>query len=126
MKIRLAICLAALLAVSLIVNAALFAAEGESFGQKAKTFWGKLWGYPAKLTEETAAVVTDTTKNTTKTIAKTTRDATDIVSGKLEKTGDLIVDPVKGTAMTVGKTAKGVVEAPIKAAEQPAVERAAE
>ncbi|MFH1996061.1 MAG: hypothetical protein ABIJ27_03575 [Candidatus Omnitrophota bacterium] len=116
MKTRLFVCCVLLVAAAIMVSSVAIASENASFGQKVKNFWGKLWRYPARLTEETSDVVVGTTKNTTNIISHTAKNTSDVMTGKLGKTGALIADPVKDAATTVGEAAKGIVEAPIKSA----------
>jgi len=118
MSRRFTVCLVVGLLVCALGVSAATAAENDSFGQKAKNFWKKLWGYPARLTEESATVVSDTTKNTAQVVSTSAKDTTAVVSGELGKTKDMIANPITGTAETVGETAKGIIEAPIKAAEE--------
>ena len=52
------------LAASVISASSSYADEKENFGAKVKNFWKNLLSYPARVTEESASVVTDTAKNT--------------------------------------------------------------
>ena len=55
--------LVTVLLISFVLVGASYAAEKETFGAKVKNFWKNLIGYPGRVTEESATVVADTTKN---------------------------------------------------------------
>ena len=91
------------------------AAEQQSTGQKAKSFWQKLFNYPANVTNETAGVVTDAVKDATGVVTKEVKTVGQVTSGSLGKTKDLVTEPLVGTAETARKAVEGTVAVPVKA-----------
>lgn len=104
-----------LLALSLMLTTASYAAEKAA---GTKNFWQRLFNYPAKATQESASVVADTTKRSANVVAKEVKTTGQVATGEFEKTKDLVVEPIKGTAETGGEAVKGTVYIPIKAAEE--------
>ena len=104
-----------------VVTAISYAAEKKSVGQKAKNFWQKLFNYPARVTEESAEVVTDAGKSATKVVTTEVKRIGEVTSGDVAKTKELIVEPLTGTAETAVTAVEETVKIPVEAAkEEPA------
>ena len=93
-----------------------YAAEQETAGAKAKTFWQKLFNYPANVTNESASVVADTTKRGTNVVTREVKTLGQVTSGDVNKTKNLITEPITGTAETAYKAVEGTLKAPVNAA----------
>ena len=92
-----------------------YAQEKRSAGEKVKSFWQKLFEYPANVTNETAGVVTEAITGTTGVVTKEVKTVGQVTSGSLGKTGDLVTEPLVGTAETTTKVIEDTVTIPIKA-----------
>jgi len=114
------------LALCFILTSVSYAAEKENSGKSVKSFWQKLFNYPAKVTEESATVATDTGKRGVGVVTKEVKRVGEVTSGDVAKTKELIVEPLTGTAETAVKATEGTVNIPVEAAkEEPAPAAAA-
>ena len=104
-----------LLAFCFILNGISCAQECKTTGEKAKSFWQKLFNYPANVTNETAGVVTDAAKGATGVVTKEVKTVGEVTSGSLGKTPDLVTAPLVGTAETTKKAVEDTVAVPAKA-----------
>jgi len=95
-----------------------YAAENQTFGAKFKNFWRRLFNYPAKVTDESATVVTDTGKRGTKVVTTEVKRAGEVTSGDIAKTKELVTEPITGTAETVVKAVEGTAKIPVEAAKE--------
>ncbi len=109
------VCVAILLCVA--ISSASFGAE-EGTGSKIKSFWRKLFNYPANVTKESASVVTETGKKGVDVIAKEVKTIGEVTSGDLEKTQNLVTEPLTGTAETAVEAVEGTVNVPAEAAKE--------
>ena len=112
-KIVVAAC--AILALFFILSGISCAQECKTTGEKAKSFWQKLFNYPANVTNETAGVVTDAAKGATGVVTKEVKTVGQVTSGSLEKTPNLVTEPVVGTVETTKKAVEDTVAIPAKA-----------
>ena len=94
------------------------AAESQSTGDKAKTFWQKLFNYPANVTRDSVNVVAETGKKGTAVVVNEVKTVGQVTSGDVNKTKDLVVDPLKGTADTAKTAIEGTANVPVEAANQ--------
>jgi len=108
----------AVLALCFVLTGISYAAETQTFGERVKSFWQKLFNYPANVTNETAGVVTDAATGTTNVVTKEVKTIGQVTSGEVEKTPDLITEPLVGTAETTKKAVEGTVAVPSKAARE--------
>lgn len=106
------ICLA--LALCIALSSASYAAESRN--GCSKSFWQKLFSYPANMTKESASVVAETGKMGANVVVNEMTAAGSVVSGNTDKAKDLVVEPVKGTAEMAGKAVEGSLKAPYAAA----------
>lgn len=120
MKNKIFVCICVLLAICFTMTGVTYSAEKESAGAKMKTFWQKLFNYPANVTKESASVVTDNTTRGTNVVTNAVKTAGQVTSGELDKTKDLITEPITGTAETTVKVVEGVVNVPAAAAKEEA------
>jgi hypothetical protein len=118
MKKRLFVFTVIMLAASLILASASFAAEKEGFGTKVKNFWKNLLGYPARVTEESASVLADTTKKAVSVVTNEVKRVAEVTTGDVAKTKELVTEPITGTAETVVQAAEGVIKIPSEAAKE--------
>lgn len=95
-----------------------YAAEKETAGTKAKAVWKKVVNYPAKVTEESATVVTEAGKSSVGVVAKEVQRVGEVTTGDVAKTKELVVEPLTGTAETVVKATEGTVKVPVEAAKE--------
>ncbi|MFA6320666.1 MAG: hypothetical protein WCY36_02275 [Candidatus Omnitrophota bacterium] len=102
------------LALCFILSGISYAAD-QTGAQKAKTWWQKLFNYPANVTNETAGVVTEAAKGTTNVVTKEVKTVGQVTSGSLGKTKDLVTEPLIGTAETTKKAVEGTVAIPTNA-----------
>ncbi|MFA5143100.1 MAG: hypothetical protein WC522_02865 [Candidatus Omnitrophota bacterium] len=112
---KLAVVACVVLALCFILSGISYAAEGKSADKSAKSFWQKLFNYPANVTNETAGVVTDTAKSATSVVTNEVKTVGQVTSGSLGKTKDLVTEPIVGTADTAKKAVEGTVAVPVKA-----------
>ena len=91
--------------------------QEQTFGSKFKSFWKKLFNYPANFTDEAVGVVADTGKKATGVVTAEFKRVGEVTSGELSKSKDLVVEPLENTAETVKYAAEGIVKTPINAAE---------
>jgi len=108
----------ALLALCFILSGISYAAEKEAGGSKMKSFWQKLFNYPAAVTEKSADVVTDTATRGTKVVTKEVERVGEVTSGEVAKTKELVTEPVTGSAETVVEAVKGTANVPVEAAKE--------
>ena len=92
-----------------------YAQDKQATGKQVKSFWQKLFEYPANVTNETAGVVTEAITGTVSVVTKEVKTVGQVTSGELGKTGDLVTEPLVGTAETTKKAIEGAVAVPIKA-----------
>jgi len=104
-----------ILSLCFILSGISAAAEQKAPCEKAKSFWQKLFNYPANVTNETAGVATDAVKDTTHVVTKEVKTVGQVTSGSLGKTKDLVTEPLVGTAETTKKAVEGTVAIPVKA-----------
>ena len=102
--------------VACFVLTAVSHAASESTGTQAKSFWQKLFNYPANVTKETVNTVAETGKRGTSVVTDEVKTVGQVTSGSIEKTGDLVTGPVKGTADTTVKAVEETVKIPTEAA----------
>ena len=126
MKKRLFVLAVVILAISVLSASVSYAAGKESFGTKVKNFWKNLLGYPARVTEEFASVVADTTKNGISVVTSEVKRAAEVTTGDLTKTKELITEPITGTAETAVKVTEKVISIPFEAAKEKAETAATE
>ena len=103
------------LALCFILSGISYAADTQTGAQKAKSWWQKLFNYPANVTNETAGVVTEAAKSTTTVVTKEVKTVGEVTSGSLGKSKDLVMDPLVGTAETTKKAVEGTVAIPANA-----------
>lgn len=108
------------LALCFILTTISYSAEGQTSGQKAKTFWQKLFNYPANVTQESATVVAETAKRTTAVVTDEVKTVGQVTSGDVAKTKELITAPITGTADAAVKAVQETSEIPAKAAKEEA------
>ena len=118
MRKRLFVLMVAMLAISVVLVSSSYAAGKESFGTKVKNFWKNLLGYPARVTEESASVVADTTKKGVSVVTDEVKIVADVTTGDLAKTKELITEPITGTAETAVMATEGVISIPSEAAKE--------
>lgn len=114
-------CIAILCIISIVCSitaSASYAEEKETVGAKFKRFWQRLFNYPAKVTEKSVDVVTDTVKKETKVITTEVKRVGEVTSGDISKTKELIVEPLTGTAETVTSAIEETVKIPVEAAKE--------
>ena len=105
------------IAIFCLLAASLSWAEGgESVGARFKSFWKNLFKYPARVTEESVDVVSDTARKSTSVVTTEVKRVGEVTSGDVAKTKELIVEPITGTVETVKDTAVDTVKVPIEAA----------
>ena len=102
-------------ALCFVMAAVSHAAEESTTGQ-AKSFWQKLFNYPANVTKESVNTVAEAGKNTTAVVTDEVKTVGQVTSGSVEKTGNLVTDPVKGTADATVKAVESTVKIPTEAA----------
>ena len=107
-----------ILAISVMSVSASYAAGKEGFGTKVKNFWKNLLGYSARVTEESASVVADTTKKGVSVVTNEVKRVSEVTTGDVAKTKELITEPITGTAETAVKATEGVVSIPSEAAKE--------
>ncbi len=102
-------------ALFFILSAISYAQEKRPAGEKAKSFWQKLFDYPANITNETAGVVTEAVTGITGVVTKEMKTVGQVTSGDLGKTKDLVTEPLVGTAETTKRAVEGAVGLAVKA-----------
>jgi hypothetical protein len=122
MKKKLYVATVLVLALSIMLASASYAAENESFGTKVKNFWKNLFGYPARVTEESASVVADTGKKSVNVVTNEVKKVGEVTSGDVAKTKDLVTEPITGTADTAVKAVEGTAKVPSEAMKNKTVE----
>lgn len=118
MKTRLYIYVCVALALCFILTGISYAASQETAGAKAKSFWQKLFNYPANVADESASVVAKTTTRTTSVVTKEVKTLGQVTSGDVNKTKELVTEPITGTAETAYKAVEETVKAPVNAAKE--------
>ena len=86
--------------------------------EKAKSFWQKLFNYPANVTKESVNVVAETGKKGTETVVNEVKTVGQVTSGDVQKAQNLVTDPVKGTAETARTAIEGTANVPVTAAKE--------
>lgn len=112
------------LALCFILTNVSNAAENQTAGTKAKSFWQKLFNYPANVTKESVDVVSDTGKRGTEVVSKEVKTLGQVTSGEFEKTQELVTEPITGTAEIAVKAVEETVQAPVEAAKTTGAETA--
>lgn len=98
-----------------------YAAEKGTAGGKVKSFWRRLFNYPAKVTEESVTTVAETGKKGTGVVTQEVKTVGEVTSGDIAKTKELVTAPITGTAETAVKAVESTVKIPVEAAkEEPA------
>ena len=110
--------LSVILIVFSVIISASYAEEKETLGAKFKKFWQGLFNYPAKVTEESVDVISDTGKKGTKVVTTEVKRVGEVTSGDVSKTDELIVEPLTGAAETVTSAVEETVEIPVEAAQE--------
>lgn len=103
------------LALCFILSGLSYAADKQTFGEKVKGFWQKLFNYPANVVNESAGVVADAAKGAANVATKEVKTVGQVTSGDVAKTKDLVTEPLVGTAETTKKAVEGTVAIPINA-----------
>lgn len=93
------------------------AADQATAGQKARSFWQKLFNYPANVTKESAVTVTDTAKRGTDVVTNQVKTVGQVTSGEFDKTQNLVTDPITGTADMTVKAVQETASIPVTAAQ---------
>ena len=106
------------LVLCFIASSVVLAADNQSTGEKAKSWWQKLFNYPANVTNESVGVVTNTATRTTNVVTKEVKTVGQVTSGDVNKTKDLVVEPLTGTAETAKKAVEETVAVPTNAAKE--------
>jgi len=91
--------------------------QQQTFGSKFKSFWKKLFNYPANFTEETVDVIAGTGKRATGVVTTEVKRVGEVSSGELSKSKELVLEPLENAAETVKYAAEGIVKTPVKAAQ---------
>ena len=115
MKKKLFIVTLVILAISIMMISAGYAAEKQSFGTKVRNFWRNLLGYPARVTEESASVIADTGKKGVSVVTNEIKRTADVTSGDVAKTKELITEPITGVAETATSAVEGAAKVPSEA-----------
>lgn len=118
MRKRVFVMLLVAIALSTMLTSVLYAAEKESFGMKVKNFWRNIFGYPARVTEESASVIADTGKKSVNVVTTEVKRLGEVTSGDVAKTKELITEPIMGTADTAVKAVEGTSKIPAEALER--------
>jgi len=121
---RIAVSICLMSALFLVMASVSCAVEKETTGEKVKGFWQRLFNYPANVTKESSAVVTDTGKRGTEVVTKEVKRVGQVTSGEVQKTKELITEPIQGTAETTYKAVEGTVKVPVEAAKEEPAETA--
>lgn len=117
MRKRVFVMLLAAITLSTMLTSVLYAAEKESFGMKVKNFWRNIFGYPARVTEESASVIADTGKKSVNVVTTEVKRLGEVASGDIAKTKELITEPIMGTVDTAVKAVEETSKIPAEAAE---------
>ncbi len=113
--------IAIILSLSFIIASSSFAVEKETTGAKVKSFWQRLFSYPAKATDQSVSVVSETAKSSTTIVTKEVTTVGQVTSGDVAKTKDLVTEPAKGVGDTTYNAVKDTANIPVEAAkEEPA------
>ncbi|MFA6079208.1 MAG: hypothetical protein WC779_05625 [Candidatus Omnitrophota bacterium] len=114
--------IAVILALSFIIASSSVAVEKETTGTKVKSFWQKLFSYPAKATDQSVAVVAETAKSTTTIVTKEVTTVGQVTSGDVDKAKALVTEPVNGVGETTYNAVKDTANIPVEAAkDEPAM-----
>lgn len=105
----------------------LFAAEEQCTGEKVKSFWQRLFNYPANVTKDTANIVADAGKSGVKAVTDEVKTVGQVTSGEVCKTPDLVTKPLETTGEAAYNAVKDTANMPVEAAKEsaPAAETAA-
>jgi len=106
-----------LLALCFFTASVSYAEEKETVGMKFKRFWQGLFNYPAKVTEKSVDVISDTGKKGTAVVTTEVERVGEVTSGDVSKTKELVVEPLTGAAETVKGAVEGAVKIPAESAE---------
>ena len=113
MKNKYIVFLCVAIAACVVCAATAGAAEGA-----AKSFWQKLFNYPANVTKESVNVIADTGKKGTETVVNEVKTFGQVTSGDTDKAKDLVTEPVKGTVETARTAVEGTANVPVTAAKE--------
>ena len=108
------------LTLCLVLASVSLAEEKAGSDNSVKSFWQRLFNYPANVTKESVDVVTDTTKRAVDVVVQETKRVGEVTSGDVEKTKELVTEPITGTAETAVKAVEGTVNVPVQAAKEEA------
>ena len=111
-------CLCVALAACVALTAVAFAAGEQTSGQKVKSFWQKLFNYPANVTKDSVNVIADTGKKGAETVVNEVKAVGQVTSGDMDKAQNLVVDHLKGTAETAKTAIEGTANVPVNAAKE--------
>lgn len=106
------------IALCFVFTAVSYSEEGQTTGQKAKTFWQKLFNYPANATDKSVKVVTNVGERGTSVVTNEVKTVGKVTSGEFDKAKDLVVEPVKGTADATAKAVQETAAIPADSAKQ--------
>lgn len=101
--------------IAALSASASFAAGKEGFGTKVKNFWRNILGYPARVTEESASVISDTTRKSADVISNSVKRLGEVTTGDVAKTKELVTEPITGTAETIVTASEGTIKVPSEA-----------
>ena len=104
-----------ILALCFILSGLSYASDKQTFGEKVKSFWQKLFNYPANVVNESAGVIADTAKGATSVVTNEVKTVGQVTSGDVAKTKDLVTEPVVWTVETTKKAVEGTVAIPANA-----------
>lgn len=107
--------LIAVFIIAALSASASFAAGKEGFGTKVKNFWRNILGYPARVTEESASVVSDATKRSAGVISNSAKRLGEVTTGDVAKTKELVTEPITGAAETIVTASEGMIKVPSEA-----------
>ena len=115
MKKKALVILLVVFVISTMLISVSHAAEKESFGAKMQSFWRNIFGYPARVTEESASVIADTGKRSVSVVTTEVKRVGEVTSGDVAKTKELVTEPITGTAETAVKAVEGTSKIPSEA-----------
>ena len=110
-----AVVVCVILALCLMLGGISTAQEKQTTGEKAKSWWQKLFNYPANVTNETAGVAAEAIMGTTNVVTKEVKTVGQVTSGSLDKAKDLVTEPVTQTAENTKKTVEAITAIPANA-----------
>jgi hypothetical protein len=96
----------------------LFAAEKQCTSEKVKSFWQRLFNYPANVTKDTANIVAEAGKGGVRAVTDEVKTVGQVTSGEIAKTPDLITRPLETTGETTYNAVKDTAAMPVEAAKE--------